>query len=1145
MHKLITSFISFLVLTTTLFSQNTENSVLAEGEVYKMAIKSSGIYKLTYDAIKNNTDISVDVINPANLRIYGNNGGLLPLNNSTPRADDLLENPVYLNDGGDNRFNEGDYILFYAEGADRTYTEDNAIKFEKNIYDLNNYYFLKLTSSPGKKIETIDGTASSPNVINYAEQLYRHENEYENLLGQFGSTQGSGKVWYGETFTGDRAQNFDESFRFNTLAPNRETELLLEFAARSASASQVRIDVDGTTLSGNLGTSNLGNIERSYAAKRTINEKFNLTNNRPSVEVVYSGSNSETQAWLDYIQMIVSELNVYRNTPLYLRNRASINQASAGFSLEGNNDLSIWDISNIAEVKSIDYATNNGNLSFSYSPDSQVKSFVAFNDKEDMSTPEFLGKVAPQNLHSLERADMVIIYHPDFIEAAQKLAEHRAQNDGLKIELVNIFEIYNEFGGGKQDVVAVRDFTRMLHQRDSNFKYLLMFGDATYDFRGIYTDLEYQNFVPSYQTDESLNSVDAFPSDDYFALLSDDEGMDNMIGDLDLGVGRIPCSTLAEGLAVVDKIIHYDTNPDRFGEWRTKIGFAADDVDESWDTTHMRDADGIAENTAEAHPCFVQQKTYFDSYVQESTSGGSRYPAANKAIRDNIFRGQLVFSYLGHGGPRGLSQERVIQVTDVANWKNLDKLPVFITATCSFTGYDEPQRQSAGEELILNPNGGAVALFTTVRSVYANSNQKLTSQVYKLIFNRVDGKALRLGDVLKESQNQLGTASSVTTNTRKFALMGDPSMRLALPEYDINVTEFNGEAVSETRIDTLGALGRATLRGQVTRPADGSIVSNFNGTVSLTVYDKANELSTLVNDGLGAPMKFNVKNSILYKGTASVQNGEFEVSIILPQDINFSFGPGSIHFYANDGETDAIGCYEKLEIGGTSSSVIDDQEGPTIDIFFNDRSFTFGSIVNKEPILLVDLKDENGINLSGISIGHDITATLEDQNGEKIVLNEFYTPTVDKLGEGTVEYEMPALEPGPHKLYLKAWDILNNSSEEVVEFEVASCEEGFIENVYNYPNPFSTNTNFMFDHDLSSANLDIVVNIYTISGKLVKSIVDNRFTSGTRLDDINWDGRDDFGNKLAKGIYLYKINLYAPELDVRRESDFRKLSIIY
>jgi len=475
----------------------------------------------------------------------------------------------------------------------------------------------------------------------------------------------------------------------------------------------------------------------------------------------------------------------------------------------------------------------------------------------------------------------------------------------------------------------------------------------------------------------------------------------------------------------------------------------------------------------------------------------------------------------------------------------MDKLPVFITATCSFTGFDEPLRKSAGEHLILNPNGGAVALFTTVRSVYANSNQKLTSAVYNLIFNRVNGKALRLGDVLRESQNQLGSSLTETKNTRKFALMGDPSMRISLPEHNISITEFQGMPVSETRLDTVGALGKATLRGQVESHADGTLISNFNGTVALTIYDKPSELSTLVNDGLGVPMNFTVKKNILYKGTASVQNGEFEVSFILPQDINFSYGPGSIHFYADDGQTDAIGCYDKLIIGGASTSVIDDTMGPEIDIFFNDRSFTFGGTVNKEPLLLVDLADENGINLSGTSIGHDITATLEDQNGEKIVLNEFYVPTVDKIGEGTVEYEMPALEPGPHKLYIKAWDILNNSSEEVTEFVVASSEDGFIDKVYNYPNPFSTNTNFMFDHDLSSANLDIVVNIYTISGKLVKSIVDNRFTSGTRIDDINWDGRDDYGNKLAKGIYLYKINLYAPELDVRRESEFRKLSIIY
>ena len=474
----------------------------------------------------------------------------------------------------------------------------------------------------------------------------------------------------------------------------------------------------------------------------------------------------------------------------------------------------------------------------------------------------------------------------------------------------------------------------------------------------------------------------------------------------------------------------------------------------------------------------------------------------------------------------------------------MDKLPVFITATCSFTGFDEPNFVSAGEHLILNPNGGAVALFTTVRSVFANQNKDLTEDIYEKLFNRTNGVPSRLGDIIVNAKNE-GTSAG-RENTRKFLLIGDPSMRLALPTHKAVITHYNNVEVNAASLDTLGALGRASMGGQIVSQIDSSLISDFTGKIFITVYDKASTLYTLVNDGKGNPMPFEVNKNILYRGTASVTNGKFEISFILPKDINFEFGKGTVNLYATDDRSiDASGCYDQLVIGGSSSTAIDDNEGPEIDIFFNDRSFSFGGETTKEPVLIVDLADENGINLSSTSIGHDITATLEDKNGDKIVLNEFYTPTVDKLGEGTVSYQMEALEPGPHKVYIKAWDILNNFSEEVMEFNVVNCEEGFIKNVLNYPNPFSTNTDFTFEHDLINTNLDISVNIYTVSGKLVKTIVENRFSSSGRISDINWNGRDDYGNKLAKGIYLYKIKVAASELNLSRESDFMKLVILH
>lgn len=1127
---------------TLAIGQWTTNSILSEGTVIKMAIPETGLYTLSFQDLQSNTDLDLANIDPRNIHIYGNQGGLLPLDNSTPREDDLVENAVYIQGEDDGSFDSGDYILFYAEGADRVSARGNQLSYEKNIYDFNNYYFLKVDGNRGKRIEE----QTNLDVAEYSttsDRLLRHEIDVLNLLGNFGSTQGSGKQWFGETFGGTSTQDFSSSFSFTDLEAG-EAEVSMVFSARGEGSSSVSLNVNGQSVSRNLLGVDFGNVEDTYATTAIIEETMPVSGSI-NVSVTYNGGNDKT-GWLDYIQVIAKErLTVPRSGLRRFCQLGSDQQSQAGFRLNGDAAGAwIWNVTDVTDVHQQAYAVDNASLRFGYDTGGQLQQFIVFNNSGSFMTPTNFSVVENTNIHSIEALDMAIVYHPNFEDAAMRLADHRRAQDGFRVETINIFDIYNEFGGGKADPVAVRDMARMLYSRDTNFKYLLLLGDASYDYRGINTSIEFQNFVPTYETDTSLNPIFAFPTDDFFGLLSEEEGSDALRGTLDLGIGRIPAQTNDEALAVVNKIITYDTDPERFGDWRTRLGFAADDVDASWDTVHARDTDNIAQETEEANPCLHQQKVYFDAFVQEATPGGARYPAANKAIADNIFAGQLVFGYLGHGGPRGLSQERVIQISDVRNYNNAKKLPIFITATCSFTGFDEPNFVSAGEFLIKNPNGGAVSLFTTVRSVFASSNRILTQNVYRSLFERENGLPLRLGDILRRSQNDV--SDNAISNSRKFLLMGDPAMQIALPKHRVSVTEFNNQIVTETTVDTLGALSRGKITGQIEGWDSGELQSGFNGTVFITVFDKASELTTLLNDGNGPAQRFSVRKNILYKGSATVSNGEFEADFILPQDINFSFGKASINLYAtNNVDSDAMGCYDKIVIGGTSDNVISDNEGPEIDIFFNDRSFIFGGKTNAEPILIVDLADENGINLSSTSIGHDITATLEDQNGTRIVLNEFYEPTVDKIGEGTVTYQMPELEEGPHKLYLKAWDILNNSSEEVSEFYVANSSEGFIENVFNYPNPFSTSTNFTFEHDLINTDIEVIVSIYTISGKLVKSIVEERFSQGSRISDIHWDAKDDYGNRLAKGIYLYKIKVYSPQLNVSRESDFRKMAILH
>ena len=1130
-----------LVCTFSLAAQYTQRSILADGDLYKFRLPQSGVYALSHEDLSSIPDIDLSAIDPDRIQVYSNHGGLLPLENMSSRSDDLKELAIMITGAEDGRFDIGDRVIFYAEGADVSrITGDGSYTYEKNIYDSGNYAFVRFDAALGKRIEVT--SSIEPNAyLDYTYAYYHHENDLENLLGQYGSTQGTGKRWFGETFTNDNEQIFDRYFDSGKAVIGTEADFKVSFAARSGTVSKMEAIIEGQTFRGDISSSNIGEVEAVYAKVVLLDNKVTITNASPKVEIKYSPSTNTSEAWLDYIELSFNEYIDVTSGQTLLFDPNALETGNSGFEFQHDgSDLRIWDITDLHNIQQVD-TNNSGTIRFGYQSTDRHRYYQAFDLNQALNQAEFLSKVTAQNIHGITTPELVIVFHKNFREAAQKLLDHRTTYDGMMVEMIDIDQIYNEFGGGKQDPISIRDMARMFHKRSANFNYMLLMGDATYDYRGIYSNLDYQNYVPTYQTDQSLSPIYGYPSDDFFALLSDSEGADDMEGGLDIGVGRIPCTTSDQAMAVVNKIVGYDTNIDRFGDWRTRIGFAADDVDASWDTAHMRDSDEIAREVQENSPCLLQQKVYMDSYVQEATPGGARYPDANKAINDNIFQGQLVFNYLGHGGPKGLSQERVLQIRDIRNWNNSKKLPVFITATCSFTGFDEPSFLSAGEQVILNPNGGAVALFTTVRSVFARQNKILTRDLFRSLFNREDGLPQRLGDVLINSQNR----DTTDENTRKFLLIGDPSMRIGLPRHDINITEFNGKPVTDSSVDTLGALSKGKFKGEIVLHRDGSRITDFNGKVAISIYDKPSELRTLVNDNQGPSMAFDVKKNILYRGSASVTNGQFEIEYILPKDIEFEFGPGSILLYATDEQTtDAAGCYEKIIVGGTTANVIADNEGPLIDIYFNDRSFVYGGKTNAEPILIVDLEDENGINLSSTSIGHDITAALEDKNGEKTVLNAFYEPALNQLGSGTVTYQMPKLEVGPHKIYLKAWDILNNSSEEISEFIVFENEEGFLENVLNYPNPFSSSTNFTFEHDLINNDLDIQIDIYTISGKLIKTIQANRFSTGSRIDDIHWDAQDDLGSKIAKGIYLYKIKVQATELNLSRESDFMRLVIL-
>lgn len=1116
-----------------------KESVFASGDIYKIAISQTGIHKID-KAFLEGLGIDISKTDPKKIAIYSNDGGSLPEANSAPRTEDLRELYIFIEGENDGRFDNNDYILFYAEGPDvwrYLSSQSNNYNFRKNIYDDNNYAFIKLNVEGAKRIKQGEEVAEVDYITEYFDDLMRYEVDQINLLGRSPSNYGSGKLWFGDYFNGTSEKDFSNKFDFGDYNLQEPVSVLFGGAIRSNVQTSFVLTFDKTVKTYQAIETKLNNFETVEYA-RYISREFQtqLTSQKPAVKVKYIGGGTTAEAWLDFIQIIGRKRLNYDGKQLLIRDARSIPFSSLGFKfMTVPQNVIAWDVTDPENIKSIALQGNT----FMMPTDNRLK-VLAVTRLVDVFVPRAIGKIPNQNLNGIIKADMLVVYHRDFKEAVERFKLHREKHSNIKVVTVPVDEIYNEFSGGRVDPTAIRDLARRLYITDPKFRYLLLFGDASYDYKGLMPFVPNQNFVPTYQTNQSLLPVSAFPADDYYGLLDDFEG-NNLIGGLDISIGRFPVTTLSEAEAVVDKIIHYDTNEACLGDWRLNIGFAADDEDGH---IHLTQSDKLATKILLNHPVYNIQKVYFDAFPQITTPGGQRYPEVNAAINTNINRGQLIKNYLGHGGPRGWAQERVLQIPDIQAWSNFDRLVLLITATCSLTGFDDPAIVTAGEQAFLNNRGGAIALFTTTRAVYASDNERLVNAAFDNIFVREDNYPISLGDMITRAKNQ-NSQDTLRENARKFVLIGDPSQRLAIPLQDISITKINGVDANIFN-DTIKALEKVTIEGFV-KNLLGEKDNGFNGIANVTVFDKPSIIQTLGNDSGSTPTRsFSMYRNIIFRGAASVANGNFSFSFIVPKDINYEFGTGKISLYASEKTgKDAAGFNNEIVIGGSSGNNIVDDTPPVVNLFINDESFVFGGIANSNPILLIDLKDDFGINVTGTSIGHDLTAQLEGENiSQRFVLNDFYQANVDDFRSGKVVFPLQNLKPGKYSVRVKAWDIGNNSSEALLEFIVVDEKNSKLKNVLNYPNPFTTRTQFNFEHDLPGGDLEVIIKIYSLSGKLVKTLQNTQLATGFRVDNIAWDGRDDYGSKLAKGVYMYNIRVKSPTLNQARESDFMKLVIL-
>lgn len=1106
------------------------NSVLTNGTWYKIGVSKTGIYRIDYNFLAS-IGIQPESINPRNIRIYGNGGKMLPERNSEFTFDDLIENAIFVQGESDGKFDTQDFILFYGQEPHswKLNNSNGLFEHQLHLYSDTSYYFLNIDLGIGKRISTISSSNLPPtHTITSFNDYAFSEKENTNLIK-------SGRTWFGETF--DALTNYNFGFNFPNLDVNSTTHIKTQVAARHDNSTQFNITAHGNSQSVLVNGVPTSCYYCSYASINNGILSFNTPpGNAINVNIQYTKTGSAV-GWLDFIEVNCMRQLIMAGDQMSFRHTASVGTGNIAEYILGNysSDMQVWDVSDPFNIIRINGNINGPNFTFRANS-STLKEFIAFKNQNYLTPPLRIGRINNQNIHSLNFADFLIVTHPQFIQQANEIADfHR--NDGLSVHVVNVEEIYNEFSGGSRDISAIRNFVRMFYERATTVaempKYLLLFGDGSYNNRT--TSGNNTNFIPTYQSPNSLEPTASYVSDDFFGLLDPNEGgwLSPGIELIDIGIGRFPVKNRNEAQAVVNKIKNYNTTT-TMRNWRNIIAFVGDDEDGS---LHTLDAEKLATLVDTTYKNYNIEKIYFDATRQESTPGGQRYPEINEAIKRRVEQGSLIINYTGHGGETGWAHERVLTVQEIDSWRNKN-MPLFFTATCEFSRFDDPNRTSAGELVLLNTEGGGVGLFTTVRLVYSFPNYVLNKCFYENVFEEFNGDMPRMGDVFRLTKNAAGG----DLNHRNFTFLGDPALRLAYPKERVTTTHVNNNPVI-TITDTLKALSKVTVRGFVSNKT-GQKISDFNGIIYPTVYDKKLNLETLENDGPTRSPKVNFKvwRNIIYRGKASVKNGDFTFSFVVPKDIAYNYDFGRISYYAENQEYDAHGYFEKFMVGGFDENAPVDNAGPIIKLYMNDEKFVFGGTTNENPRLLAYIEDENGINTTGSGIGHDITTVKNNETAKTIILNDYYEADLDSYQGGKVKYPFFNLEEGRYSLKFKAWDVYNNPGDAYTEFVVAKSAKLALNHVFNYPNPFTTNTQFMFEHNQPGTRLDIQIQIFTVSGKLVKTIETFSNKDGFRIDGINWDGKDEYGDKIGRGVYIYRVKVKSQEGAIAEK--FEKLVIL-
>ncbi len=1118
---ILSLFVLLLSAQFGLAQDNAYHSVLQEGTWFKLSVAQEGVYKLDYATLQS-MGIDMNALNPNQIRIFGNPSGPLPEKNGESRPDDLTEMALYVSGAEDRTFDEGDFVLFYGQEPTRWKLSGDKYERNRNYYSDTTYYYLcpdsgieglRVEEKPSLDLEDVT------TIVTEFPDFQWHE---EELMSPFNI----GRNWFGEMLTAQ-----DPELQLDFIFPNLATDKVLSFNASVLGRNKSGMMHYSLQINNNLLVNN-GTIakpgENYYGVLANSNGQFFLEGDTARLTLSINPEETKATLYLDYVEIYawrhlirVGDRFLFRLKPNQLGH-----DKSAIWIQNVESRHWLWDVSNPLSPELQLGRLTSDNFVFAIGGKAE-KRYVMFDPAETLPIESWTA-VPNQDLHSITDADMLIITDRRLWEQAQELADFHAENDGLLSEVVDVKEIYNEFSTGIPDPTGIRDFIRMVYHRSAgNLKYVTLFGRASFDYR----DLKGYglNLVPCYEQKEKPNHEISFCTDDFFGLMDDGEG-EGSTGHVDLGVGRIPASTPEEAESILLKIKHYANLSSNHGEWKANHLFVSDN-DASDYVKNNEDYEYIMDTT---EPAMNVNKIYCGAYQRVSTSLGYRYPQVTSDLLQTIDAGLLTFTYTGHGGVSALAEERIFGTAEIASLTNFERMPFVFTATCEFSKYDNPTLRSAGEQLFMLPNGGAIAMLTTCRPTFGIYNVRIGKCLTAVLYQRdAEGKPLRLGDIVRMAKaNNLNFSNNSSLPTAlslniSHVLFGDPALRLSVPEENVKTLKINGKNVEFEEV-SLHAMSMVNVEGEI-RNYQGQLDSQFNGEMWVRLFDKKTVMQVAYDDNKEGSGTKTVKyhKDIIYRGKVTVRDGRFTLSFQVPKDINLDNGEPRFSYYAYDSirGIDAMGYFDDLTLGGIDPAMVVDNEGPSIKFYWNDPSFANGDVVESNGTLYADLYDAQGIYHYDFSIGRNIMLGSNAAEYNNKVLNDCYEPIVDDFRRGRVVLPVSDLAPGTYSFNLKVWDTQDNASEASLWLVVGEDEDVFLAQVRNFPNPFSEETWFTLAHGGEDGDFDLTIEIFDLMGRQVDRITKRVNSTGGVIEPVRWDGHDKGGQRLGSGLYTYRLTL--------------------